>query len=276
MLPTITGHPKTQHHSVKGYSTRQLPCINPTCTENTEPHSHDYLGGQGSGYLERKANGDIVYHTPWLTAAKRKPFSMPPLKARVDKDSSKAFERIQGRVEKTAGTQSYTKGQPAKGRTCTKGWELVTTDGERALIIPGDGTGEPMASIGDIKGYQRTTIADPEFQLAVKRAAVMAHPRTNTVMLTCKAGTLTLESQDPDCGSFDETLSVVGKSSAWRVALNVDFIEPLLGTWPLTVWVKDKDSAVVFEPQDKSWRYVVMPMRADWPKEAVEQVEATV
>ena len=247
----------------------------------------------GSGWLERKANGELVYHTPWLK--KSKPFretkSIAEPKARIE-TPTKALARMR----KECVTPEYC--LKRVGKTCPDGFQLTATNGHWALLEPtGKGTvAKPdMANIGNLKGYHASFIDSPEFFLALNRAKVMASDTSRTVHLIGEKGMIHLYSShslglvfsghacllvgipsgsgepkghrgNNDAGDFQQSVKAV-VTKPWKAAMDYTYLETALGVWPLTVWVKDDESAesaVIFEPASREWRFVVMPMRADW------------
>ncbi len=211
----------------------------------------------GSGWLERKANGEIIYHTPWIV--KRKPFTMPALKPRVE-SAGKVLERLKKDIEKSISkldTLDMEKCRQRAGQAAAEGWRIVVTDGHRALLEPAD-AGQGAYPAGSTTDYSYAVIENMEFHLTVKRALVMAG-KYNAVQLACQSGVLAVSSSDEE-GGFDETMDIMATGD-WHIALNGTYLEPVLGVWPLSMWVKDSKSAVVFEPDDSTWRYVVMPLQ---------------
>lgn len=231
--------------------------------------------GKGS-HLKIKADGTVSYNNPdclKYTAPGSKPFKMPALKARAD-GSAKTFERIKADIEKTM-LQNLKRNEtpnPTKGRPAGGGYRMVITDFHRALVEPGEGTGErmPILDSFNTKAKLVASITNSEFHLALKRARVMAPPENHLVKLLGTPGQLEIQSShlEPreqtrgnDAGDFAETLEVVN-GLEWRAGFNLNYLEPMCGVWPLNVWYIDTEHAVVFEPAGAEWRYVVMPIRS--------------
>lgn len=227
-------------------------------------------------FLRIKSDGTVAYHNPEClkyNAPGSKPFRMPALKAR-EESSTKTFERLKASIDKRASRDPSRNMERFTGRPCMPGWYIVATDGHRALLGRGEGTGERVPTFDKLQetAHIVCSIDDPEFHLALKRALVMTEENQSKVRLIGCPGLLALSSAhgEPygqrdgnDAGDFEETLTV-NSGSNWRVAIDANFVEPACGSWPLVVWHSDQDSAVMFEPQDSSWRYVVMPIRDDW------------
>ena len=308
-LDKIVGQPKTMKHPTANSTWRseyRLPCKRPGCItddHNVETaennHSHSHLSSPGSGKLERKANGDLVYHAPWQTAyaktltRRTRTFKSPELKARVDKTSAAAIERIAADI-----TTDDVRATGQNGRAACAGYEVRATDGHRALLIPGPGRSskdeQPLAWLGSLERPKRTfsefeqdkesacyglaaVIDDKEFHLALQRAMVMLDgrkDRNHTVELFGRrpTGTLTVHSANSDIGTFDGDVQVTLTESLWFAA-DLYYLEVVCGQWPLHVWFKDDESAIVFEPADKSWRYVLMPIRGKATDEQLQAIE---
>ena len=254
-LPLIVGQPFIPRRNIKPWFA-DLACTGEGCARS-EPHTHwkqvkpDVENG--SGWLERKASGEVVYHTPWTKL--HKPFKMVNPKARVE-TSVKALERLKKEFLSDPGHAQYL------GRSDGKGYVMTATTGDWALMELGEGKGDLIPFLAPSEGHGSTWIGDPEFHNAVKRASIMADERTNAIHLLAENGVITLSSTDPDVGNFSETLPA-SVSKSWQASFNVDYLEPVLGVWPLRVWVKDGESPVMFEPADGSWRFVIMPLREE-------------
>ncbi len=94
--------------------------------EEVEPYRRN-----GTGWLERKASGEIVYHTPWLKTIK--PFEMKPLKARVE-TSAKALVRLKKELVTANEHKRYmTDDKHANG------FKMTATNGHWALMERADG-----------------------------------------------------------------------------------------------------------------------------------------
>jgi DNA polymerase III sliding clamp (beta) subunit (PCNA family) len=151
------------------------------------------------------------------------------------------------------------------GRPTIDSWTMTATDGYTALLSHGPAEGERMPAFDSFKASARLvcSIDNPEFHLAVKRALVMADPRSNVLRIIGNAGQVTLTSEDSSLGSFEETIPVNGVDQ-FHFAINGDFLESACGSWPLSVWFADDSTAVMFESEDASFRFVVMPIKHEW------------
>lgn len=220
--------------------------------------------------LERKTSGEIVYHTPWtkphipfrLTTAGR---SLQP-KPRIE-TSSKSFERMKRDCTKVMDEERC---KQMTGRDCGDGYRMVATNGHWALIERGKGTGVLMPISKGDKHTTKVILSDPEFYCALNRAEVMADERSRTVTLLGKGERAWLYSSHSDMGDFMEHVPAT-TNKPWGVCLNLDYLRMTLGCWPLTMWFRDEENAVVFEPSDGAWRFVVMPFRG-----AVDAVESII
>lgn len=227
--------------------------------------------------LSINAKGEVTYRNSAFVNPDRKPFKMAALKPRIDKpgDTVKRLEehiykQIGRYEEKEAGRFHAMRNQPA----CA-GFTFVATDGHRALLQPDPESLGGAHSVGKItSGYQPIVINDADFHLALKRALVMTGDNLkDAVYFTVFLNTLTLASRDADCGDFQEDMPVTADFVA-RFCLNGKYLEPALGEWPLTIWVKDEESSLIIVPPGDDWRYVVMPTRGGWSKEDTAEFEA--
>ena len=141
-----------------------------------------------------------------------------------------------------------------------------------------------MDWLGSAKGYTAPFLDNPEFQLALARAVIMADKNSRSVSMIGERdnGRVWLYS---GCSSYAPVYpSVRGEvrgdfvepvpaqvSRSWKAAIDWTDLEPVLGCWPLTVWWKDDKSQLIFEPAGREWRYVVMPMRAEAEWEKVQK-----
>jgi hypothetical protein len=245
-------------------ATGQVPSGMPSMVTHTQQVG-DKHGGHGSGWLERKANGEIVYHTPWTK--KHVPFrdtreakNLTP-KPRIE-TSEKALVRLRKECTKKMVEPRCIS---TVGRDCGDGYVLVATNGHWALLEPkaqntgliGIGT---SSMFGDVSKSIPNKLYDPELYCAVERAAVMADERSKTVNVCGLVDTIALYSSDSAVGDFVETVDCQ-VTAAFSFACDHDYLLMVLGCWPLTMYYRDEESAVVFEPLDKSWRFVLMPMR---------------
>lgn len=217
-------------------------------------------------FLRIKPDGTVSYHNPnCLKDAKpgSRPFRMPALNPRTDNKPGETFERLKAAIDKRKAKDPQQNVTRFISRPCADGWKIETTDGHTALLTRGPAEG-PYCNVFDAwkeKARLVCSIDNPEFHLALKRALVMADANeSHKVRLVARPGTLELSSEDPQLGSFDETLTV-NTCERWHVTLNGRYLEDVCGSWPLSVWYVDAESAVMFEAEDGSWRYVIMPYK---------------
>ncbi len=222
-------------------------------------------------YLRIKPDGTVSYHNPEClkySAPGSKPFKLPALNPRND-GSVKTFERLKASIEKSA--EEKTKLRNVVGCPAMEGWQIAATDGHRALLARGEGTGETVP-LFDVAKSQIVASLESEFQLVLKQALLMCEERVRMVRFVGKDGQLTLSSThaEPagqrdgnDSGDFEGSIEANCETS-WHVALNPDYVEPVCGVWPLHIWFSEPESPTMFEPWDSSWRYVVMPLKTDW------------
>lgn len=249
----------------------QVECTDIECRspERGKPHNHIKTitpSDGGSGRLERKANGEIIYHTPWTKPHVRFKDSVAGKcltpKPRIE-TSTKAFERM--KKECTAQvTENRTKA--LTGQDACKGYRIVATNGYWALIEQGKGNGGKYDWLGNIDKYKASTLADPELWNILQCASIMSDERSCMVhVMSLAANTVTVYANHSDIGEYIGTANGANGRTETTLAFtaNWKYLEIVLGTWPLTVWFKDEESAVVFEPYDKSWRFVLMPMPGD-------------
>jgi hypothetical protein len=232
-------------------------------------------------FLRIQRDGTVTYSNPnclKYAAPGSKPFKMPALKPRIETPGatgfSKAFERIKDSIQKRMLKNARANFGRYNGTPCLDGWEIVSTDGKTALLKPGAGVGTRTPILDIWAGAARKVglLDNPEFHLALKRAALMVDERAPRVRLIGNPGELRITSEhgEPvrqtagnDAGDFEETLPVTSWEP-WHVAINPEFLEPMCGAWPLTVWYAGDTNAIVFEADDLSFRYVVMPLGDKW------------
>lgn len=243
----------------------RLTCNDPRCPRAGElGHKEDrtnvdFYGQPGAGHLGRNAKGEPVYSTPWLNLAKpwKAPADPKPRKEPIEK----LVLRLSKEIKENAAALAADKAQTHIGKRGAYGFEMIASDGHRALMRRTEHAtaDKGLEWLGALNGYRpKTRISTPEFHLAVKRGLVMLDYRRRAIIMLCEPGRLTVASQDPDVGTFDEILPVES-TGYWQVCIDGKYLESLCGTWPLVVRVKDEDSAVVFELGEE-YRLVVMPL----------------
>ena len=293
-LPLIKGKPYTPKRTIKPwfeeyectgifepaqYTTNARDCTR-NCTricfcKNQPSAQHTYTHGtceththskriepprNGSGWLERKASGEIVYHTPWLK--KSKPFretwkSIAEPKARIE-TPAKALSRMR----KECVTPDDVKARGVLDKVTPQGYFIAATNGHWALMERWNSKGKEYGCLDIAEKAHNTTVESSEFYNALQRAAVMANDRSRMVVLIAENDSITLYSADSDYGAFVETIPAK-VSKPWRAAVDWTYLEMALGVWPLTFWIKDEESALVLEPWSKEYRFVLMPMHSE-------------
>lgn len=219
-------------------------------------------------YLRVGKDGKVSYHNPELYTGDWKPgsrpFKMSEPKARVDYGTRETFDRIKTFVEKSDAKKSrkgYSNSAQYYGRTVLGDYHIAATNGHVCLLDRGEGTGEYCAIFD--KDYRKGTnvcsIDNKEFHLAIKRAALMAPETSGKITLEGLGNTLTISSQHPEFGSFEENLQI-NSSAAWSVSLDWKYLEPILGTWPLIVRYIGPAHPLIFAEQYGDWAYIVMPI----------------
>ena len=155
----------------------------------------------------------------------------------------------------------------------------VATDGHRMLLLKGT-TSAGFKALSDappmtnIKGFLTKRPAGGitlphEFHPAVRRmkAAGPKPWKTAAIVLTFtpdkggKAGSLKIDVRDLSDGvSAEETLPIAEAlcTYPWRVCLGGQYVEEVLGVWPMVLSVGDPLVPVVFE--NAAFAYVLMPM----------------
>jgi hypothetical protein len=251
----------------------------PTTTEDGRPirytdRSFKWDTGRktsAGSFLTIQKDGSVTYRNPnclKYTPPGSKPFKLPALNPRMEVPA-KTFERLTDSIHKRAEKDHVKNFARFGGRPCFDNWTIVTTDGHTALLDH---------SPNQLRKHERTVVFDafkekarlvcsidnPEFHLAVKRALITSDERCPVVLVIGNAGQITLTSVDPvNLASFEETIPVNGVDQ-FHFAINGDFLESVCGSWPLSVWFADNETAVMFESEDASFRFVVMPMKAEW------------
>jgi hypothetical protein len=190
---------------------------------------------------------------------------MPEVKARRE-TPEKAWTRLQREFE-TAETPDCVK---AVGMDAGDGYRIVATNGHWALCEMGKG--QPGGYIGDTSNHQRVILNNPELHLALKRAATCAGPRNHCVGLVGLPEGIGVYSSDSEA-EFAEI--VEGPSFSGHFNIDVKYLEPVLGVWPMALFVHKEnphEHAVMLEPADNpQWRYIVMPLRSGTLEDAEER-----
>jgi hypothetical protein len=188
---------------------------------------------------------------------------MPEVKARRE-TPEKAWTRLQREFE-TAETPNCVR---AVGMDAGDGYRIVATNGHWALCEKGKGQ-RFGGCIGDASNHQRIILNNPELHLALRRAATCADPRSHCVGLVGLPGGVGVYSGD-SVAEFTEI--VEGASFNGHFNIDVEYMEPVLGVWPMALFVHKENPhrrAVMLEPADNpQWRYVVMPLQRDTLEEA--------
>ena len=273
-LPVITGKPFTPKRNPREYWTFQK-CHKTDCTDTTPDHFHEELSSSktdsltnGSGWLERKASGELVYHTPWTR--KPAPFRPQALKPRIE-TALKTLARLKKECVTPGCYETHI------GKTCADGFVMTATNGHWAILEQAFAEGKPDDWLGNTKGYHAAFLDNAELDLALKRAVMMADEKSRTVYMIGEMDTKTgkgkvwLHSMCSSpvrgevSGDFTEPVPAT-VTKPFTAAVDWTYLEVVLGCWPLTLWVKDDKSQLIFEPAGREWRFVVMPMWAEWEK----------
>lgn len=220
--------------------------------------------------LRVNARGIVSYNHPDLYPGDWSPGSRKfkaPVVHPQQTDSKTVYEALSESIEaRRIKPKSYARLQSHHGRPVGRGYWMVNTDGHTALITKDKtkvNANENHFTVFDSlwdKWKMVAEISDPEFHLAIKRAAIMA-PESGMVQLFGNRDTITVYSKtEGQCDYVGKVPAINGEF--WQTAVNVKFLEPLCGVWPLYVNYSEKHAAIVFYPQSADWAYIVMPMRA--------------
>jgi DNA polymerase III sliding clamp (beta) subunit (PCNA family) len=219
---------------------------------------------RGSGYLERKSSGELVYHTPWLK--KPAPFKLAAVKANQE-TPEKAFARLL-KAFKTDDTSKHC--MSVIGADCGDGFKIAATNGHWAICEKGQGSSSTH-SVASAKDHKRVLLTNSELHNAVKRAETAADKRSHYVGLVGLETGIGVYASTSDEVEFTEIVDGPAGSD-WHFGVNVEYLEPVLGVWPMALYVhkKEPDSyAIMLEPADNpQWRFVLMPYRGDSLKDA--------
>ena len=233
-------------------------------------------------YLKIQKDGSISYQNPNClkdAAPGSKPFHMPVLKPRADKPGE-TVARLKAMIDKSVSKKPRTHPEAFINRPAYDGLRIVATDGCVALLDRGPAAGEHCDIFDTAKSRAKLvcSILDPEFHLALKRAALMANPRTRALHLFAANDQLVISSSHEaemalgnDAGDFEETLDCSTEGSeSWYATLDYRYLEPMCGSFPLFVWYTGPTHPVIFESAKGDWQYIVMPIADDWEPPAAE------
>ena len=231
-------------------------------------------------FLKIHTDGSISYQNPNClkdVGPGSKPFRMAELKPRADKPGE-TFARLKAMIEKSAAKDPQRNLERFNNRPVFDGWAIAATDGHTALLHRGPAAGDYCNVFDKMHKASRviSSIVDPEFHLALKRAMVMCEAKTKAVRLAAIGGTLTISSEhespgrtNNDAGSFEETMQI-SQHEDWWGKYDARYLEPMCGTYPLFIWYTQADEPIMFESAKGDWRYIVMPIADDWQPPAVE------
>ena len=236
-------------------------------------------------YLKIQKDGSISYQNPNClkdAAPGSKPFHMPALKAREDKPGE-TVARLKAMIEKSVSKKPRTHPEAFINRPAYDGLRIVATDGCVALLDRGPATGEHCDIFDTAKARAKLvcSILDPEFHLALKRAAVMADPKTRALHLFAANDQLVISSSHEaemalgnDAGDFEETLDCSTEGSeSWYATLDYRYLEPMCGSFPLFVWYTGPKDPIIFESAKGDWQYIVAPIRNEWKPPAFQDAD---
>lgn len=241
----------------------EYTCRDGSCEDAVKgAHTHKQSAGpDGSGWLERKASGEIVYHTPWTRTPKKfsESVSARALKPRIETPAN-ALIRM-----RKACARSGMEIPGHAGRRIGKGWRVASMNGHWALIEPGIGKEPHMDWMSTDKPgseYIACKWSNPELWLAIQRAAVMSGA-SQAVRLVGDEGEVRVYLRDRvdyyDQGEFMEVVNMPGNRARWDIMLDWKYLDIALGCWPVTFKWKDDESMI--ELSTDAWKFLIMPMR---------------
>ena len=190
------------------------------------------------------------YNPPWMRECKApKPQTMP--RPRVE-DSAKTIarcmkikgdERAQEQVRKAAGD-----------------FYIAATDGDRALLLPGEGAGGLPSKFGELPRGE-VWLDDPEMFLAVKRALIIANGDKHGISIKL-TDVVTIQAElEGESYSQRLDIPVYDVVPSLPIGMNALYLLDVLGVWPLLMHYTDHEHMIVFRPKDDSWRYLLMPLK---------------
>lgn len=203
----------------------------------------------------RETKTGWIYNPPWIAACKPpKAITMP--KPRIE-DSNKTIARL----------------KKIKGDGCKRligkragAFYLASTDGYRALLLPGSGSrpsdlmGTELKDLGPEFGElpaKYVKLCRP-FYTCLQRAAAFLGEEPWATSLTIRAGLLTVSAK-VDGDTYREGVVEPGEGAV--ISFNAKYLLDALGVWPLYLHFSDKDCMVVLRPDDDSWRYLLIPLK---------------
>jgi hypothetical protein len=117
-----------------------------------------------------------------------------------------------------------------------------------------------------LMGDPHVDLIDPDAHLALKRLWTLTKGKEendNKVLLEWNETTLWMRAQSSDLDAFGTEEMNCKANCAGSVCLDPAYLEPVLGFWPLRIYVSNPESAVSIMPATKQreFLYVVMPVR---------------
>lgn len=244
--------------------------------------------------------GFSVRLLPGATLPKAKSFrvsskiSMPKVprtnpKPRIDKVATDTAARLYSVIDAAITRKGFdrTRVDRVNGKLVGSGrFYVALTDEHRALLLPADGEKREISGFDcteEAGGYVNSAVLDnPELYCALERALVASDDRRmNKVTLEFGSveNCVRIAATDLESCSFDEDITlgaaaVIAKQETpegeepaaekpVKIGFNGKYLGAVLGSWPLRIFWKDTESAIVFAPADDSFRYTLMPMRLE-------------
>lgn len=147
-----------------------------------------------------------------------------------------------------------------KGRVMIPGWVITETDGHRAVVVRGEGKGNPVMSSFKPVGW--VSFDNPALFMALSRLGVWVGDYESCIRWSIEQDQVTLTYQTYDVEGEEVVATTGGQGgpgSSITVGLDVSYTLDALGSWPVIIRFQDAESPLLFEFGD--WGYVVMPMK---------------
>jgi DNA polymerase-3 subunit beta len=115
------------------------------------------------------------------------------------------------------------------------------------------------------KGMENAEVKTAELKKSIERLTVFLTERYNKLTLLFTEGKLELSVKNPEKGEAKEEIAVGYAGKEQKLAFNPvisEFINRANGD-TLTLGIKDGKSPMLMTGEDKDWKYVAMPLRAE-------------
>lgn len=217
-------------------------------------------------YFKGNEKTGYTYYPPWLREMEPPKLQPSPV-ARLEKPEA-TIKRLTADIQKNMiKLQTEHKCANWIGSKIDR-YVCVATDGHRGLLVKGAPAPKKHKKWGvnEIPGTldEHIILDNPDIMLGLMRlVTVLKEQDIKAVKLIWDKDSHELAIEASCCeASGIESYAFQGFYSG-SVGLNPQYLIPMCGTWPITMYCKDAESPVIFMPESKKreFMYVIMPTK---------------